>query len=221
MLSRIRAALALGMLLSSLTVSTVAASEPQNDVVLPVPIISQYDGTVWGPSNCGPAASAMVLESFNRIVPKEELRKRANQLLGIASPDTGTRIQDLAQTVEEFGLTVNGPYDGKEIRKWTLEELRQEIREGRPVVVQTRLRLLPNHLGVNTTADHYVAIVGLEGDGFLYNDSAFKNGTGETLTMSSAELSRAWGGSKFPFAAFSVGPEESEKAPPSGDFPSE
>jgi hypothetical protein len=215
MLSRTRTALALGMLLSSLTVSTVAASAPEYDVVLPVPIISQYDGSVWGPSNCGPAASAMVLESFNRVVLKADLRKRANQLLGIASPDTGTRIQDLAVTIEEFGLTVNGPYDGKEIRKWTLEELRQEILESRPVIVQTRLRLLPNHLGVNTAADHYVVIVGLQGDAFLYNDSGFKSGPGETLTMSSAELSRAWGGSKFPFAAFSVSTDGTEGVHPS------
>jgi hypothetical protein len=83
------------------------------------------------------------------------------------------------------------------------------------VIIQTRLRLLPNHLGVNTSADHYVAIVGLKGDAFLYNDSAFKGGPGKTLTMSPTELTRAWSGSKFPFAAFSVSTDGTEGMHPS------
>ncbi len=95
----LRAPLAFVALACALAVSTASADESA-EFCLPVPYRSQADGTVWAASNCGPTAIAMVLEAYGLDVPTTKLRQRANQLLGISDPSTGTRIQDLARIGE-------------------------------------------------------------------------------------------------------------------------
>jgi hypothetical protein len=191
--------------MAALLVTSAFAAPPDN-LVLPVPQRSQADGTVWASSNCGPAAISEVLEAFGQKLPTKVLRDRANQLLGISDPNTGTRIQDLAQVVREHGLTVTGPYDGGKFRRWTLDDVRAEIQAGHPVVVQVYYPLLPNHRGSGISTDHYVAIVGISGDGFVFNDSADRDAPGYHQEMTADQFTRAWGASQQPFGAFSVEP---------------
>src|SRR5512133_973441 len=131
----LRVLCALAAIFAALCLSVAQAAGP-DDVLLPVPQRSQIDGTVWGPSNCGPASLAMALEAFGDKVPTADLRKRANQLLGVSSPDTGTKIEHLAKIAEEQGFAVSGPMDGKKYRRWTVDQARAELRAGNPVLVQ-------------------------------------------------------------------------------------
>lgn len=202
---RNRAQCALAAVVAALLVTSAFAAPPDN-LVLPVPQRSQADGTVWASSNCGPAAISEVLEAFGQKLATKVLRDRANQLLGISDPNTGTRIQDLAQVVREHGLTVTGPYDGGKFRRWTPDDVRAEIQAGHPVVVQVYYPLLPNHRGSGISTDHYVAIVGISGDGFVFNDSADRDAPGYLQEMTANQFTRAWGASQRPFGAFSVGP---------------
>lgn len=205
---RLRVLMAIAAFAAAIGISTAWAAPA--DVVLPVPFRSQLDGTVWAESNCGPTTISMVLQAFGQKVPTQLLRDRANQLLGVANPNTGTRIQDLAQVVRERGLSVNGPYatNGR-LRQWTLDDVRAELQAGRPVVVQTYYPLLPNHMNNPVDTDHYVVIVGSSGDGFIFNDSAANSAGGYHQTMTSQQFLRAWGASQAPFAGFSVGPGSS------------
>ena len=207
MLSRIRAIAALWTtLFLFVSVSPALASGP-SDVVLPVPHRTQLDGTDWGLTNCGPASTAMVLESFGIDVPTQELRDRANQLLGVANPETGTRLQDLARIAREYGLSTNGPYgSGEYIRQWSLDEVREEVQQGRPVIAEVRLDLLPNQPYIPIAIDHYIVIVGLSGDDFLFNDPAMRGRAGYLQPMTAEQFRVSWGSSIFPFAAFSTGP---------------
>lgn len=206
-MGRLRILLAVAALGAALGLSTARAETPV-EVLLPVPHRSQVDGTVWASSNCGPAAIAMVLEAYGQKVPTKRLRDRANQLLGIADPDTGTRIEDLARVVKENGLTITGPYAGDRFRRWTLEDVRAEVRAGRPVVAQVYYPLLPNHRANPIDTDHYVVVLGLSGGDFIFNDSADLKEPGFRQRMTAQQFTRAWGASDSPFAAFSVGPDK-------------
>ncbi|GEM_PF-5563105 len=202
---RLRAPLTLAALVCALVVSTASASESV-DTTLTVPQRTQMDGSIWAASNCGPSAIGMVLEAYGLKIPTKKLRDRANQLLGISDPSTGTRVQDLAKVVQEQGLTVSGPYNGSKIRKWTLDEARAELQSGHPMVIQVYYPKLPNHKKNPVVTDHYVVLVGTSGDGFIFNDSSDKDNPGYQQRMTAEELTAAWKASNVPFAGFSVGP---------------
>jgi hypothetical protein len=202
---RIRALSALFVLGVAVVATPVWAAE-SGDLLLPVPQRSQADGTVWASSNCGPAAISEVLEAFGQKLPTSVLRDRANQLLGIADPNTGTRVQDLAQVVREHGLTVTGPNTGKQFLRWSLDDTRAEIQSGHPVVAQVYYPLLPNHSKNRISTDHYIVIVGTSGDDFVFNDSADRDAPGYRQPITAAQLTRAWGASQQPFGGFSVAP---------------
>ncbi|MHB1413654.1 MAG: C39 family peptidase [Chloroflexota bacterium] len=201
-------ALVVGILVASLFAS-VSPAQAAEDLVLPVPYRSQFDGTVWAASNCGPTSIAMVLEAYDQDVPTKTLRDRANQLYGIASPGTGTRIEDLARVVQERGLTTFGLMDGRAFHKWTLDDVRAEIEAGRPVVALVYYPSLPNHKG-GAAVGHYIVIVGVEGDDFLFNDSATHNGSGYQVPITATQLTHAWQYSSHPMSGFSVGPAAGE-----------
>ena len=177
-----------------------------DELVLPVPFRSQLDGTVWARSNCGPTSIAMVLAAFGENVPTQALRDRANQLLGVADPAGGTRLQDLALVVQEHRLSVSGLAAGNQTRRWTLDELREQIRLGHPVVIQVYYPLLPNHRSRPVDTDHFVPVIGVKGIDFVFNDSADQGEAGQQVEISAAELTKAWGASDVPFGAFAVGP---------------
>lgn len=199
--------LAIAALLAAVAITTATAfAEPSQDqVLLPVPERSQVDGTVWESSNCGPASIAMVLETFGQDVPNSVLRQGADQLLGWSNPSIGTRIQDLAGVVQQRGLVVNGPYSVGSLRHWSLDDVKSELSAGRPVVAEVYFALLPNHRYNPVPTDHYIVIVGYEGDNFLFNDPADSKSPGYRQVMSSGQFLTAWGASVFPFAAFSAG----------------
>lgn len=205
MIRRFRALCALAAALAALCLSLAQAAGP-DDVLLPVPQRSQIDGTVWGPSDCGPASLAMVLEAFGDRVPVVDLRKRANALLGVSSPDTGTKIEHLAKIAEEHGLIVAGPMDGKNYRRWTVEQVRAEVRAGHPVVVQVYFPMLPNQRKNPVDTDHFVVLVGTDGTDFIFNDPADTKLSGYHQRMTEAELTKAWSWSGAPYAAFSAAP---------------
>jgi hypothetical protein len=192
--------------------ATPARAEGPDDLVLDVPYRSQLDGTVWASSNCGPTTIGMVLAAYGQDVPTKVLRDRANQLFGIADPSTGTRLQDLARVVAERGLVVNGPYDAARLRRWNLDDVRKEVKAGHPVVPEVYYPLLPNHRAHPVATDHYIAIVGLSGDGFVVNDPADRYGPGYHVVVSAAELTSAWGASEYPFSGFSVGPDSAGRS---------
>ncbi|HEY3110123.1 MAG TPA: cysteine peptidase family C39 domain-containing protein, partial [Chloroflexota bacterium] len=73
-------------------------------LALEVPIRSQFDGTEYQASNCGPTSMAMVLDSFGVAVPTEKLRNLANVLQGTYDRETGIALDYLAEIAREAGL---------------------------------------------------------------------------------------------------------------------
>jgi len=162
-------------------------------VRLLVPYRSQLDGSPYAGANCGPAVMGMVLAAYGREVPTADLRALVNDLQGTwGRYDEGTFIQNLAVIAERYGLRALDLYDGRRLRRWTLEDVRRHLRAGHPVVPQVRFRDLPGRQESPYRGDHYIVITGYEGEVFLYNDPIDRDGPGMDRRISAAQFERAW-----------------------------
>jgi hypothetical protein len=178
---------------------------------LGVPARSQFDGTPYAAANCGPSALGMVLEAYGLWMPTHELRLLANALQGSWGYDDGIALDYLAEIGARAGLTPLGLYEEgrRGYHRWTVDEVRRAVRDGYPVIVLTKYRLLPGNAAYGGEVNHYVVISGLIGDDFLYNDSAYGGGGGRALILPAAQLEMAWGTADIPHhaVAFAVGEE--------------
>lgn len=173
-------------------------------VWLKVPYRTQLDGSPSAAANCGPVSVGMSLQFFNRPVATAELRAHADRLQGGWCPDCGVAIEWLAKIVESHGLRTENLYDAREFKRWTLEEVRDQLSRGHPVIPQLRYRLMPGRADARYGDDHYVVLCGVLGDDFIYNDPADVDGLGYARVMDSESLMRAWRGSSFPLVALAV-----------------
>jgi hypothetical protein len=180
------------------------------EVWLKVPFRSQIDGTPYAEANCGPTVGNMVLESFGFSVPQAELRKEVLSLQPREDcDDCGVYLQNIAAVIANRGLKVNAlrdnPDDPASFHHWAQDEIRAELRAGRPVVVQVYYRGLPGRANVNYYGDHYIVLHGFVGDRFVYNDPVDSDGPGYSRLISSKALDFAMSYGDFPYAGFSVG----------------
>lgn len=176
-------------------------------VALDVPIRSQFDGSEFQSSNCGPAALAMVLDAFGVEIPTPKLRNLANVLQGTFDAENGIALDFLGVIAQEAGLRTLGLKEQSRYKMWTVDDVRSEIRYGHPVITLVRMRELPDHAPVRTAddvTDHYVVVVGLFGDDFLINDPAIPGVMGQHRVISGEQLERAWEASSVPRQAMAV-----------------
>jgi len=171
------------------------------------PYRSQLDGSRYAQANCGPTTLAMALEAFGVSLSSGQVRAEALDAQRIWGNDVGTLITALADVTRQNGLEPVGLYtpDGA-LRRWTLEDIRAEVRQGHPVVVQVHYRALPNRGGALFFGDHYILITGLLDDRFLYNDAINADGVGWDRVLDADRLQRAMDASDRIYAdtAFAV-----------------
>jgi Peptidase_C39 like family len=168
-----------------------AEAEPEAEVVLEaqgpvnVPWRTQLDGSRFAGANCGPASLGMILEAFGTTKGTDDLRYRSHTYQGTWGSYTGTALEHLAHVAEDFGVPTRGLYDGRRFHTWTTDELREELRQGHPVMILVKYRLLPGHEGSRAGDDHYIVLWDVDGDKFVYNDPAFtraRDGYGRRMT---------------------------------------
>jgi hypothetical protein len=175
---------------------------------LKVPYRSQMDGTSYEAANCGPTVVGMVLEGFGFNVPQLELRREVLSLQPAENcDDCGVYIQNLAEVMAWRGLTVGRLRDEHQDRfhVWTQNEIRAELRAGRPVLAQVFFRGLPGRANSPYWGDHYIVLTGLLDDRFVFNDPIDVEGPGYARLIGAESLRLAMAESDYPFAAFSVG----------------
>src|SRR5205085_7594359 len=108
------------------------------------PYRTQLDGSPYAEANCGPTAVGMALEAFGVSVPSRQLRAAALDAQHMYGNGVGTLITALAQVVQQNGLSALDLRDESgALHRWSLDDLRAQIRQGRPVIVQVRYRSLP------------------------------------------------------------------------------
>jgi uncharacterized protein YvpB len=182
----------------ALTSDAVHGSVDGSRLLLEVPIRSQYDGTEYQNSNCGPTSLAMVLDAFGVTAQTYKLRNLTNLMQGNFEVEDGTSLWDLSSIAQEAGLRVLGLNGPGGYHRWTTAELRDEVRHGHPVVTLVKMRDLPDHAASQSASDHYVVVVGLDGENLLINDPAMPARLGYRRPISPADLEAAWADSSMP-----------------------
>jgi LysM repeat protein len=172
------------------------------------PYRSQLDGSPYAEANCGPTVVGMALEAFGIAVPSRQLRATALDAQHMYGNGVGTLITALAQVVDQNGLEIYGLRDaGGGLHRWSLDDIRGQIQQGHPVIVQVRYRSLPGRGGAYYFGDHYILVTGVVGDGFLYNDPIDVDGLGWDRVISGATLRTAMNASdaRYAYSAVAVG----------------
>jgi uncharacterized protein YvpB len=173
-------------------------------LLLEVPMRSQFDGSEYQESNCGPTALAMVLDAFAVRVQTPLLRNYANLLQGTRDPETGIALDYLAAIAEEAGLRPLGLRRPGGYRAWTIDQIRAEVGQGHPVITLVKMRMLPYFAASRSEADHYVVVVGVDGENLLINDPAMPAEGGFRRAVTPAQLEAAWKASSIPGQAVAV-----------------
>jgi LysM repeat protein len=173
---------------------------------LVVPYRSQLDGTPWAGANCGPVSLAMGLGAFGINVSSTELRRQVLNAQGMWGNNIGTLMNALARVAQSYGVRPVGLSSGNGIARWSLDDLRDQLRAGHPVIVQVRFRALPGRARVAYYGDHYIILTGLSGENFLYNDPLPSDGPGANRIMTPGQLHTAMNASdrRFAYAAFAL-----------------
>ena len=206
--------------LSSYLVSKGLLASREPDVWQRVPYRTQLDGTDYEAANCGPVSVGMVLESFGQVYGSGMLRTAAMQLQNtVGCDECGVFVQNLATMVQQRGaqvyglrkdgaparpITETGMEDNANLRRWTLDDVRAELRLGRVVVPQLKFRFLPGRANSAYGGDHFVVITGMIGDRFVYNDPIDSDGRGYARMISADALERAMASASVPKVAFAV-----------------
>jgi hypothetical protein len=161
---------------------------------LGVPHRSQFDNSLYGPTNCGPTSLGMIFEAYGlKGYPTDAIRGEVNRISGDFNPDNGTSLYSIGTVAQRAGLYPIGL--GK---RWTLDDVRASLKAGRPVITLTRYADLPGNSYYGSDINHYIVLTGLAGDQIIYNDAAYSQGRGRGLMISPDALQRAWANSTIP-----------------------
>jgi hypothetical protein len=191
------------------------------DVRIHVPYRTQLDGSDYAGSNCGPTVLGMALELFGVNLTPDVLRGDVltSEEFDPTDTDAGAYIWALARVAQGRGLAVHGLYDdggaantatAAGLHHWSLDEIRDSVRQKRPVIAQVVYRGLPGREDSGYYGDHYIIVTGLVGENFLYNDPiggpSAKEVPGYDRLMTPTQLRRAMRASDTPYAytAFAV-----------------
>ena len=160
---------------------------------LQAPYHSQFDGSIYAETNCGPTALSMALGALGVTADQLTLRALANQQMGTTDPNNGTSWASLAYAAQQSGVSTKGLTNssGKAYRRWTLDALQGELTQGHPVMLLIRYWDLPDHYGSSFAGDHYIVALGFDqGGNLVYNDPASRNGA--DLKVSPSQIVKAW-----------------------------
>jgi len=198
--------------MSSIPAPAVDSSAIEEPVFrLSLPFRTQKDGGRWQTSNCGPAILGMVLDGFGVAGQStDDLRHRAHTYQGTVGMRTGTALEHIAHVAEDLGVATQGLYASEgRFHSWTADEIRDQLRAGRPVMPLVRLYLLPGYGDMAARWGHYILLTGVTPDGFYYSDPLKADAAqGATGIIAGAQLERAMANSHIPGQAVAFGHRE-------------
>jgi hypothetical protein len=181
-----------------------------SNIFLDLPFRTQQDNTVYAPTNSGPASMAMVLGGYGTDVAVPDLRALMNGLDGNYSPGATPRIETIARVAERGGLNVLDLYRGARFNEWTVEQVREMIRRGYPVMTLVQGAVLPGGTPPGVARERFITVVGIDGDEIIYHDPAYPDeGQGASRRIPPRILEQGWLAASTPrlAAGFSLGPE--------------
>ncbi|MDQ3811681.1 MAG: LysM peptidoglycan-binding domain-containing protein, partial [Chloroflexota bacterium] len=171
-----------GVLLGSLAFQSLTTSADQASG-MSVPFLTQFDGSAYAGTNCGPASVAMAINyATGKSLKPIDVRQAIIKLPGggyAASTESGTAVGDLARVARANGVEVFMG-DGPGSTGWGPERIRKHLGEGHTVIVLVRLAYMPGYSG-SSQFDHYVLLIGATASGYVYNDPGLSAGARRTI----------------------------------------
>jgi hypothetical protein len=157
------------------------------------PYRTQLDGSRYAGSNCGPAVLGMVLAAYGYDIPTTDLRQQAHTYQGTWPGRGGTALQHVAHVAEDYGVPAHGLYDDADhFHHWSVDEVAEQVGRGRWVIPLVRYGSLPGHEASGVRFGHYILIYARDGDGFTYQDPAYRPfEEGRARWISREQLDRA------------------------------
>jgi hypothetical protein len=148
----------------------------------------------------------MGLASLGIDLSSGQLRPEVLRAQGLGGNNVGTLLEALAKVAEQQGARVIDLREGRSLNRWTIDDLRSQLRAGHPVIVQVYMRALPGRQNWPTATDHYLIFTGLVADNLLYNDPIDLDGPGADRVISPADLDRAMnaGDRRYTHAGFAL-----------------
>ena len=181
-----------------------------NQIQLDVPWRSQLDNTAYAGTNSGPASLASVLGGYGTDVAVPDLRALMNGLESNYTPGSQPRVETIARVAERGGLNILDLYRGPRFNEWTVEQVRESLRRGYPVVTLVQGAVLPGGTPPGAARERYITIVGMDGDELIYHDPAYPDeGTGAARRINWRTLEQGWLAASTPRLGMAVaqGPE--------------
>src|SRR5262249_55600456 len=126
------------------------------DVRINVPYRNQLDGSNFASANCGPTVLGMALELFGINLSPFEVRSQVldTEAFSRYDDDAGSFIWALARVAQSHGLQASGLYEtGGALHRWTIDEVRDALKRGQPVIAQVVYRGLPEREDFGYYAD--------------------------------------------------------------------
>ncbi len=155
------------------------------------------------------AVLGMVLDAYGATgQATDDLRFRAHTYQGTVGMRTGTALEHIAHVAEDFGVETHGLYNASGgFNAWSLDDIRGQLRLGRPVMPLVRLYLVPGWESMAPRWGHYILLTGMTPDGFYFNDPLQVDArAGMSRFIPSAQLAAAIGTSHIPGQAVAFGP---------------
>jgi LysM repeat protein len=206
-------------ILGSLVFQTLTSEAEQREA-LAVPYASQFDGSQFAATDCGPASVAMAINyaTGEHLTPLQA-RQAIMRLPGggyAANPASGTAVQDLAKLARAHNVEAFTG-DGAASTGWGPERIRVHLQQGHPVIVLTRLGYLAGY-NPSSQLDHYILLTGANGTGYVYNDPASPNGAKRAISEKQLQAAQRASGVPGQGVAF-AGPASDAKAHRSAPAP--
>jgi hypothetical protein len=149
-------------------------------LVVEPPYRTQLDESIYARSDCGPAVLGMALAAYGIDQQTLDLRQLTHTYQGTwPAVRVGTALQHMAHVAQDFGLPSHGLYEGDDadsqtFHTWSVDEIRASVAAGRLVIPLVRFGLLPGHEESGVRWGHYIVLYAVQGDGFAYQDPAFR-----------------------------------------------
>jgi hypothetical protein len=149
----------------------------------------------------------MALEGYGINLPNVEVRRLTHTYQGTWPGRGGTALQYMAQVAGDLGLATYGLYDeGGDFHRWSVDEIANQIADGRWVIALVRYDQLPGHETSGVRTGHYILLYAQDGGGFRYHDPAFRPyEQGRSRWISWAQLNTAMDPVLVPRQAVALG----------------
>ena len=162
---------------------------PDPVTILQVPWVSQLGpGAAFALGDCGPACAAMVLNYLGRQVTVDQVSIQT----GLPRSYKWSSFVHIKKAFRYWGI------ESYWARNCTLDNLRVELDNNRPVIVLVDYDHLPVYWDANYAAKspngHFILLVGYSTDGrFHYHDPYYPNRDGAFIACTEAQFEEAWG----------------------------